>query len=200
MKHYSHKLCRRYGVKLCQSQRCPVVTRKSPPGMHGQKGYRRQTEFGTQMAEKQKAKITYNILERQFKNYYQEAISRRGDTVEFLLQILELRLDNVIYRGGLAKTRPQARQLVNHGFFQVNGKLVDIPSYRVKIKDKITIKPQKAAAKLFNDLPKQLEKHVWPSWLFYDSVDKSLKVLALPKTEEAEQTFNPKMIVEFYSK
>src|SRR3989338_5896522 len=123
MKIYSHKACRRYGVKLCQSDKCPVFTRKYPPGMHGPKSRGRKTEYGQQLAEKQKAKATYNIAEKQFKRYYDQAIKQRGDTSQILPQLLELRLDNVVYRLGLAKTRPQARQLVNHGFFLINNQL-----------------------------------------------------------------------------
>ena len=168
MKIYSHKACRRYGVKLCQSDKCPVFTRKYPPGIHGPKSRGRKTEYGLQLAEKQKAKATYNIAENQFKRYYQQAIKQRGDTSQILPQLLELRLDNVVYRLGLAKTRPQARQLVNHGFFLVNDKKVNIPSYQVSVKDEITIKPQKVSAKIFADLDKSLEKHQTPSWLNFN--------------------------------
>ena len=142
------KQCRREGVKLflkgekCYGPKCPIVRRNYPPGIHGAKKTRqRLTEYGHQLREKQKAKKIYGILERPFRNYYQKAIKQKGDTNEILGQLLEMRLDNVIYRLGLAKSRKAARQLVSHGFFLVNGKKVNIPSYQVKIKDEITIKP-----------------------------------------------------------
>ncbi|MBN1779457.1 MAG: 30S ribosomal protein S4 [Candidatus Buchananbacteria bacterium] len=200
MRNNNHKACRRYGVKLCQSEKCPVFTRKYPPGIHGPKGMGRLTEYGTQLAEKQKAKVLYHINERQFRRYYEDAIRKTGDTGEFLIQALEARLDNAVYRSGLAKTRAQARQMVSHGFFLVNGKSVDVPSYQLKIKDTISIKPNKAAAKIFENLEKRLEKVNVVGWLHLDPKEKTIKVLSMPKPEEAEQAFNPRLVVELYSK
>lgn len=200
MKKYTSKSYRRLGIRRTDSPKDPVVRRNYPPGIHGPKGRKRITEYGSQLAEKQKAKVVYNLAERQFRKYYETANRRQGDTGQILLQLLELRLDNVIYRLGLAKTRPQARQMVNHGFFLVNNKKVDIPSYQVKPKDEITIKTQKSKSKLFDNLTKALEKHETPAWLFFDPKELKAKVLGLPKPEEAEGIFNPRLIVEFYSK
>ena len=168
--------------------------------MHGPKSRGRKTEYGQQLAEKQKAKATYNIAEKQFKRYYDQAIKQRGDTSQILPQLLELRLDNVVYRLGLAKTRPQARQLVNHGFFLINNQAVNIPSYQLRLKDQITIKPQKTKAKIFTELEKSLEKHQPPSWINFNASDKIAKIISLPLVDEAEKTYNPKLVVEFYSK
>ena len=201
------KKCRREGVKLflkgqkCFSPKCPIVRRNYPPGLHGQKGRRgRMTEYGQQLREKQKAKRVYGILERQFRNYYQKAIKQRGDTGEIIQQLLEMRLDNVIYRSGFADSRKQARQMVNHGLFLVNGKKVNIPSYQLKPKDEITIKPEKTKAKIFTDLEKKLEKKEFPNWLHFDLKTNTVKILNKPTGNELEKTFNPRLIVEFYSK
>lgn len=200
------KQCRREGTKLflkgekCSSPKCSIVKRNYPPGIHGTKRRARLTEYGQQLREKQKAKRIYGILERQFRNYYKKAIHQKGDTGEILQQLLEMRLDNVIYRIGLARSRNQARQMVNHGLFLVNNKKVNIPSYQIKPKDEITIKPQKAKAKIFDNLEKILEKQVVPNWINLDKKTKTAKILNKPKGGELENTFNPRLIVEFYSK
>ena len=135
------KKCRREGVKLflkgerCLSPKCPILKRNYPPGVHGPKGRKRTTEYGTQLREKQKAKRIYGINERQFRNYYRKAISKKGDTGQILQQLLQMRFDNVIYLLRLARSRVQARQMVGHGLFLVNGKKVNIPSYQLKTKD-----------------------------------------------------------------
>lgn len=200
------KQCRREGTKLflkgekCFSPKCPMIKRNYPPGIHGTKRQKRLTEYGQQLREKQKAKRIYGILEKQFRNYYKKAIHKKGDTGEILQQFLEMRLDNIVYRSGLAKSRNQARQMVNHGLFLVNGKKVDIPSYQVKPKDEISIKPEKAKAKNFADLDKTLEKHEAPNWISFDKKDKKAKILNKPAGGELDQPFNPRLIVEFYSK
>jgi len=200
------KQCRREGAKLflkgekCFSPKCPILRRNYPPGIHGPKGHGRPTEYGTQLREKQKAKKIYGILEKQFRNYYQKAINQPGDTGEILQQLLETRLDNVIYRSGLANSRTKARQLVSHGLFLINGKKVNIPSYQVKTKDEITIKPEKNKAKVFSELEKKLEKYETPAWIHLDLKEKKVKVLNKPTGKELEQIFNPRLIVEFYSK
>lgn len=200
------KQCRREGIKLflkgekCFSVKCPMIKRNYPPGIHGQKGRRRSTEYGTQLREKQKAKRIYGILERQFRNYYLKAIRQKGDTGEIIQQLLETRLDNVVYKAGFAQSHKQARQMVNHGLFSVNNKKVNIPSFQLKPKDEIAIKPQRAEAKIFADLDKKLEKQNIPAWLSLDLKAKKIKVLNKPKQGELEQTFNPRLIVEFYSR
>ena len=162
---------------------------------------RRKTEYGQQLEEKQTAKKIYGIRERQFRNYYQKAIHQQGDTGDILRQLLQMRLDNVIYQAGFTKSIAQARQLVNHYFFLVNGKKVNIPSYQVKIKDTITIKPGKEKTKVFNEESEQrLKDHHAPSWLVLDAKVKSVKVVAKPAEQELDQSFNPRLIVEFYSR
>lgn len=195
-----HRLCRREGVKLCDSPKCPIVRRNYPPGIHGPKRQARPTAYGEQLREKQKAKRLYGILEKQFKNYFKKAIDKKGDTSIYLVQLLEMRLDNVIYRSGFAKTRAQARQMVSHGFFTVNGRKVNIPSYEVKVKDIIAIKKGKENKGVFQDLKKRLEKHEFPDWLHYDPQNMTVKVIALPKVEDMALIFNPQAIVEFYSR
>ncbi len=200
------KQCRREGTKLflkgerCFSPKCPILKRNYPPGLHGPKGRRRQTEYGQQLREKQKAKRVYGILERQFRNYYRKAITQKGDTGEIIQQFLEMRLDNVIYRLNLAKSRKQARQMVTHNLFLVNGKTVNIPSYQIKAKDEITIKPEKAKVKNFADLEKKLEKQKIPGWVSFDLKTTTAKILNKPSGSELEQIFNPRLIVEFYSR
>ncbi|MFA6254569.1 MAG: 30S ribosomal protein S4 [Patescibacteria group bacterium] len=200
------KQCRRESTKLflkgerCFSPKCAILKRNYPPGLHGPKGRRRQTEYGQQLREKQKAKRVYGILERQFRNYYRKAITQKGDTGEIIQQLLEMRLDNVIYRLNLAKSRKQARQMVGHNLFLVNGKTVNIPSYQLKAKDEITIKPEKIKVKNFTDLEKKLEKQEAPGWISFDLKTKTAKILNKPSGSALEQIFNPRLIVEFYSR
>ncbi len=194
------KASRRYGVNLSQSEKSILVKRSYPPGIHGPKRQGRLTEYGSQLKEKQIARLTYGIMERQFANYYKKAIAQKGDTGETLQQLLELRLDNVIYRLGFAKTRRQARQMVSHGFFLVNGDKTNIPSYQLQAKDEIKIKENKLNSKLFTDLEKRLEKYQTPSWLYLDLKTKTGKVVNKPTSDEIEQTFNPRLIVEYYSR
>jgi len=177
-----------------------MIKRNYPPGLHGSKRQSRPTEYGQQLREKQKAKKIYGVLEKQFRNYYQKAIKQKGDTGEILQQLLELRLDNVIYRLGFAKSRTQARQMVSHNFFLINGKKVNIPSCQLKPKDEITIKPEKAKAKIFTESNKQTEKQEVPNWINLDLKTKKAKILNIPKQDELDQTFNPRLIVEFYSR
>ncbi|MPY80232.1 MAG: 30S ribosomal protein S4 [Actinophytocola sp.] len=173
--------------------------RPYPPGQHG-RGRIKESEYLLQLQEKQKARFTYGILERQFRRYYEEAVRRQGKTGENLLQILETRLDNVVYRAGIARTRRQARQLVSHGHFIVNGKKVNIPSYRVSKFDIIDIKPKSmnmlpfvAAKESFGDRP-------IPGWL--QVVPSSLRVLVhqLPERAQIDVPVQEQLIVELYSK
>lgn len=196
----THKACRRWGVKICQSDKCPVIRRNYPPGIHGVKGKRRLTEYGTQLREKQIAKAAYGIMEKKFEKYYEEALRQKGDTGEILQQLLERRLDNVVYRAGFAKTRRMARQLVNHGIFQVNGKKVDIASFQVKVKDEISIKPGKENLKNFAELDKKLKDHQTPAWITLDPSKKVAKITGLPTSDDTEKLFSAKLIVEFYSR
>ena len=198
--------CRREGEKLflkgdrCHTTKCAMLRRAYPPGMHGPKGKVRLTGYGIQLREKQKARRIYGIIEKQFRNYFDKANKKKGDTSEFLLQMLETRLDNVVYRIGFASSRNQARQLVNHGIFLVNDRRVDIPSFEVKPGQVITIKPKMADKALFQNLPQTLKKHETPVWLSLDVDKMEGKVLSKPKKDDIKSQFDTKLIVEFYSK
>jgi len=199
------KQCRREGVKLflkgdrCNSPKCSMVKMNFPPGVHGVKGYPRLTSYGQQLREKQKAKKIYRLLETQFKNYFKKATKSKGNTEEVLFQLLEMRLDNIIYRSGFAKSRDLARQLVSHGHFLINNKRADIPSYQVKVNDLISLKDKSMKLKIFSNLKEQMKKIEPNSWLSIDTDKLTIKVVDQPKLEELKE-FNPKLIVEFYSK
>lgn len=199
MKQPTHKACRRYGVKLCQSEKCPVTKRNYPPGMHGPKGPRRLTEYGKQLAEKQKAKIVYGIQEKQFRNYFDKALNKVGNTADILFGLLENRLDNAVYRLGLASTRSQARQWIGHGHFQVNGKKVNIPSYLLKVGDEVAIR-ERSQKSLFKDLPEKLQNKETPTWLNLDKKELKGKITGQPKLAEGGAIIDWRMIIEYYSK
>lgn len=200
------KQCRREGEKLylkgdkCFTPKCPVTRRPFKPGMHGPTSRTRPTPFGIQLREKQKAKNTYGLMETQFHNYFVKATRQVGNTGSFLVQMLEMRLDNVVYRLGLAKSRAFARQLVGHGHVRVNGKKVTIPSYQVKPGDVLSVSERAGKSKMFADEAQRLEKHQTPSWLHLEAAERKGKVLAKPQGEELKQNFDPKLIVEFYSR
>ncbi|MDP2708464.1 MAG: 30S ribosomal protein S4 [bacterium] len=200
------KLCRREGEKLmlkgerCYTAKCAIVKRNYPPGLHGPKGRARQSGYNMQLREKQKAKRIYNLLEKQFALSFSRAIKQKGETGENLMQILETRLDNVIYRLKLAPSRAQARVLVAHGHFRVNDKKVNIPSYSVKTGDIIKVRQSSRRSKHFVNLTEKLKKMEIPGWLNLDIKDLSAKVLNLPTKENFEIQINTQMIVEFYSK
>lgn len=197
-----HHMCRRIGQRLCSSDKCPVLKRPTPPGVHGPKGYGRQTEYGTQLREKQKVKYVYGVMERQFRRYYKEAIRREGNTAELFLQQLERRLDNVVFRLGFARSRMEARQMVNHGWIRVNGKRVDIPSYQVRAGEVITLKPGvenstriKAVASAH-----QGQTAPSPSWLSRDQAKFEGKIASLPSKTDFPANLNMTLVVEFYSR
>lgn len=196
-----HKLCRRLGVKICDSQKCPAVRRNYPAGVHGpsQGATRiRRSEYGKQLLEKQKAKATYGILERQFRNYFEKAKKDKKATDKSLLQLLERRIDNVIFRAGFAQTRAQARQLVSHGHFIVNDRGVTIPSFQIKQGDEI--KAKKINKKYFEKLKEYDKKTEIPSWIRADLKNLTIKIGGLPKDEELPKNINAKLIIEFYSR
>ncbi|MEK7625347.1 MAG: 30S ribosomal protein S4 [Patescibacteria group bacterium] len=194
-----HKLCRKYGEKLCDSVKCPVLKRSYPPGQHGPNQKRpKLSGYGKQLREKQKVKRIYGILERQFSNYVAEASKKSGDTSKFLLSYLESRLDNVIYRTGITPSRAAARQLVNHGHVLVNGKQVDIPSYRVKVGEAIELNATSKKSKLFENISEAISKKEMPHWLSVDAKKLSAKVLNNPTVENPN--FDAKSIIGFYSR
>ncbi len=195
--------CRREGMKLflkgekCLTDKCPVERRSYPPGEHG-RGRIKQSEYLLQLREKQKARRYYGILEQQFRGYYDKASRRSGITGEELLRMLELRLDNVVYRLGFAASRAQARQLIRHGHFQVNGRRVNIPSYQVRPNDTVAMKPGSPAEPIIRDAT-DLTASVTP-WLQADHDNLSGKVLKLPERDEIDTPVQEQLIVELYSK
>ena len=199
----SCKLCRREGAKLylkgerCLSDKCEFNRRACAPGQHGA-AKKKMTEYGTQMREKQKAKRYYGVLEKQFKNYYVKADNQEGIAGENLLRLLERRLDNVVYRMGLANSHKEARQLVLHGHFTVNGKKADIPSILVKPGDVVALK-ETDSTKLKGLLESMNDKIV-PKWLDVDTKAGSAKVVAMPERDDIDFEFNEQLIIELYSK
>lgn len=197
-------MSRREGVALSTSEKVlKVVQRRAyPPGAHGNPRGRRPriSVFGTQLREKQKAKRLYGVLERQFRNYFDKATRMPGDSGQNLARLLEMRLDNVVFRLGFAKTRPQARQMVSHALFTVNGKKLNIPSYEVRIDDVIAVRENKKEKSLFHDLDERLKSHQVPGWLHMDMSEKIGKVVSVPEGEDLKEVYDPKLIVEFYSR
>jgi len=201
------KQCRRIGDKLflkgdkCFSTKCPLVKRGYPPGDHGPKGQRRLSEYGQQLKEKQKAKKTYRLLEKQFNNYYKKAVNIKGDTGENLLFLLEFRLDNVVYRLGLTRSRDEARQLIKHRHITVNKKKIDIPSYQAKLNDIIGIKPKSLGNKSIQESLKSLKTKELPEWLaITNKKEFEAKIINKPDLEMLKKTINASLIVEYYSK
>ncbi|MDH3307490.1 MAG: 30S ribosomal protein S4 [Acidimicrobiia bacterium] len=194
----THKACRRAQTPLCQSKKCPVDKRPYPPGEHG-RGRVRESDYLIQLREKQKLRYMYGVLERQFRNYYELANRQKGITGDNLLRILESRLDNVVYRAGLAATRPQARQLVNHGHFMVNGKKVDIPSYQVRANDVVTIR-ESSRNLLIVQHAVDTGDHPTPEWLIVNKDDRSITVIDVPNRAQIDTPIQEQLIVELYSK
>ena len=198
------RLCRREGQKLflkgdrCYTDKCAINSRSYPPGQHGQ-GRSKTSEYGLQLREKQKAKRYYGLLESQFANYFEMAERRQGQTGENLLAICECRLDNVIYRLSFAMSRAEARQLVSHGHFTVNGKKVNIPSYLVEANDVITVREKSAEQTHFKAL-REGTTHVVPKWLTFEAEQLQGTVNALPTREDVDMAFEEHLIVELYSK
>jgi small subunit ribosomal protein S4 len=203
------KLCRREGQQLflkgerCLTPKCAVTKRKTPPGDHGKKAAfaRKMSDYGKQLREKQKARRIYGVMERQFRRYFKEASRRKGMTGATLLAILESRLDNVVYRLGFADSRAQARQLVRHGHFQLNGHKVDIPSLLVKPGDVVTVHDTSRSSTYFKDRAQLMQGAVTtPAWLTLSVADLRGAVAAMPAREEIAVDLNEQLIVEYYSR
>ncbi len=173
--------------------------RSYAPGQHGQ-GRSRLSEYGLQLREKQKAKINYGVQERQFFRYFEKALKQSGITGDNLLKLLELRLDNIVFRLGFGETRAQARQLVNHGFFEVNGKRVDIPSFAVKPGDAVKVRPAKADSKYMQTQKEKMKGFQAQEWVELNLGDLSGKVLAIPTPDQIQNVINTQLIVEHYSR
>ena len=193
-----HRACRRARTPLCQNKRCPVERRPYPPGQHG-RGRIKESDYMLQLREKQKLRTMYGVLERQFRRYYEMANRQGGVTGENLLRLLELRLDNVVWRGGFAATRPQARQLVNHGHFLVNGRKVDIPSYQLRNGDVVAIKERSRELIIVQHAVDTISDPV-PDWLSVSAGDRKLTVLSVPSRDQIDTAIREQMIVELYSK
>jgi small subunit ribosomal protein S4 len=183
----------------CDGPKCPFESRPFPPGQHG-RGRTKESEYLLQLREKQKARRIYGVLEKQFRTYYEEANRRTGKTGEELLKILESRLDNVVYRAGYAQSRDQARQLVKHGHFQVNGKMVDIPSYRVTEHDIVQVREKSAELTPFVVARAQAGQRTVPAWL--EAIPSQMKILihSLPARASIDTQVQEQLIVELYSK
>lgn len=203
----SCRLCRREGCKLylkgerCMSDKCAIARREQAPGQHGAgSGRRRVKEYSLQLREKQKAKRYYGILEKQFENYFVKADKKEGQTGENLLTMIERRLDNVVYRMGMADSRKEARQLVLHAHFTVNGKKVNIPSYEVRKGDVIALKESSRKLEKFKVLIENITSRTVPSWMNVDKENIVATIIELPKREDVDFPFEEHLIVELYSK
>ncbi len=199
------RLCRREGQKLflkgerCYTDKCGIERRKYAPGMHGQ-SRKKLSEYGVQLREKQKARRYYGVLESQFRKYFEMANKMKGITGENLLSVLESRLDNVVYRLGFGMSRPEARQLVTHGHFTVNGKKVNIPSYLVKPGDVVAICEKSRGSEKIKEVLEKTESRNVPQWLDLDRNTLSGKVLTLAQREHIDLELAEHLIVELYSK
>lgn len=183
----------------CFTAKCPISRRPYPPGVHGPAQTRAKiTGFGTQLREKQKAKRVYGLMERQFSNYVAEATGTAGNTAERLQQLLEMRLDNVIYRLGLATSRSEARQLVGHGKVKINGKKLDIASYQVEVNDEVTLTAD--AVDALGKRTEQIAKQDRPAWLHLEMKGLVGKVLSKPGVKDVEQLYDVTPIIEYYSR
>jgi small subunit ribosomal protein S4 len=199
------KLCRREGVKLflkgdkCMT-RCTLERRNTRPGQHGTSRPRKASGYASQLREKQKVRRTYGVLERQFSKHFVTAAKRPGRTSENLLQILEMRLDNLVYRLGFADSRAQARQLVCHGHFAVNGRKTDIPSFIAKPNDVITVRERSKGLEYFKVRLELLTTKGVPAWLSLDIQGLAGRVMSLPSRTDLELPFEEQMVVEYYQR
>jgi small subunit ribosomal protein S4 len=199
------KLCRREKMKLflkgskCMGPKCPIEIRPYPPGEHG-RGRPKETEYLLQLREKQKTRRIYGVLEKQFRNYYAEASRKQGKTGENLLTLLERRLDNVVYRGGFAKSRDMARQLVRHGHITVNGRKVDIPSFLVSESDIIGVRKKSLEDTPFQVAAAEVGDRTVPAWITVDGDKMNILVHSLPVRQQIDTLVQEQLIVELYSK
>jgi small subunit ribosomal protein S4 len=199
-------LCRREGLKLflkgerCYTDKCGIEKRNLPPGQHGKSRKAKLVGYGVQLREKQKVKRIYGVLENQFRRYFESAARHRGVTGVMLLQALETRLDNIVYRLGFATSRPQARQLVRHGHFLINGKKVDIPSYAVKMGDEVRVREASAKSAVVAHAIDEVKGRGVPEWLQVDAANTLGRVLSIPTREQINLPVQEQLIVELYSK
>ena len=196
------KHSRREGIPLSDRTAHTKALARRPyaPGVHGPTSRTRLTDYGKQLREKQKAKRIYSLSERQFRNLFDEAVSKRGDSGQTLISFLERRLDNLVYRAGFAKTRAAARQAVSHAHFNVNGKKVNVASYRVRVGDIISLRENKLKKALWKGIEEGLTKREAPSWVAVRGAECSAQVTSVPAGQDLQQPFDVKLIVEFYSR
>lgn len=193
-----HRMCRRVGEPLCGLPKCPALRRPYPPGQHGREARRKLSQFGKQLLEKQKLRYIYGVSERQLRRYYRQASRLRGRTGERLVQLLETRLDNVVYRLGFARTLPAARQLVVHGHVQVNGRKVDRPSYPVQPGDEVAIRPKSRDLEPVR-LGLEMDRVV-PPYLEVDVEGRRGWLVRLPRRDEVPLKVDENLVVEFYAR
>jgi small subunit ribosomal protein S4 len=199
------RICRREGLKLflkgsrCFSKKCSFERRSTPPGMNTMRR-RKVSEFGLQMREKQRVRRSYSVLERQFRNYFRDAERQRGMTGENLLRMLEMRLDNVVYRMGFASSRAQARQLVNHGHFKINGRSSKSPSQQTSVGDRIEVRDTRQGRTFFKAAPDTMRAAQIPDWVSVDPTKLVGTVIAQPTREQMPAEFNEQLVVEYYSR
>jgi len=199
------RICRREGLKLflkgsrCYTKKCSFERRSTPPGMYAQRR-RKSSEYGLQLREKQKVRKSYSVLERQFRNYFAKAAKHTGMTGVDLLRMLEMRLDNVVFRMGLASSRAQARQLVTHGHFAVNGRPTNIPSFGTKVGDRIEVRESRRGREHFKTTAETIKSAQVPEWVSVDATKLSGSVLTEPTREQMPLEFNEQLVVEYYSR
>lgn len=201
------RLCRREGIKLmlkgdrCATAKCALEKRNYPAGQHGASRQRRRiSDYGVRLRAKQQARRMFGMMERQFRRLFEEATRTQGATGEVLVRLLERRLDNVVYRLGFAESRAHARQLVRHGHFVVNGRKTNIPSFVVRPGDVVAVRPGSRPRNYFKAVVEGLDARGVPGWLNLDVQEMSAQVLRDPNADECEQSLQPQMIVEFYSR
>lgn len=201
----SCRLCRREGIKLflkgsrCNTDKCSITRRSFAPGQHGQMR-KKESNYGTQLREKQKVKRIYGVLEKQFRHYFRIAERAKGVTGITLLQLLERRLDNVIFRMNIASSRSEARQLVGHGFVYVNNKRVDIPSYTVRVGEEVQVKAKEPVVKRLKEAKEELKDRAIPKWIDADAAELKAKITAMPTKDDVGFPIQEQLIVELYSK
>ena len=191
--------CRRYGVSLCGTAKCAIIRRPNPPGPRSMRR-RKISDRGQQLIEKQKVRFAYGLMESQFRHYYERASQRPGVTGELLMQSLEMRLDNVVFRSGFGSTRAQARQLVRHGLVAVNGRKLDVPSANIKVGSEIALSERGQRSDYATMLKVEIGGRQVPGWLELNREDLVAKVVAAPGPGDYEGIFNPNAVVEYYSR
>ncbi len=191
---------RRIGEKLFTHGEKSFGKRPYPPGQHGPKGSGKLSEYGVRLREKQKAQLVYGLLERQFRTYFAKAKRKPGNTGEFLFQLLEQRLDNIVFRAGFARSREGARQLIRHGHIMVKGRRVDIPSFQVKVNDVVSLHTNSTAKTGVQNIIKELENYEAPAWISLDKKLFAATIREMPTFDVSASNINPQLIVEFYSR